>query len=86
MAKRTSTELLYPEDSSEYLGTETEGTEDASMGVEDAETFETAVLDYQEDVLGYLDCINSGVVCSIVLLGAILGTLVLRVFLDKVSE
>lgn len=42
--------------------------------------------EYDEAVLDYLDYINSGVICSIVLLGAILGVLVIRCFLDKVSD
>ena len=86
MARDTANEVLHSEDSSEPMAIETEGSEGSDSLFENTAALQESTLEYQEDVLGYLDLINSGVVCSVVLLGTILGAIVIRVFLDKVSE
>lgn len=86
MARDTANEVLHSEDSSELMAIEAEGSEGSDLESASETLLQEATLEYQENVLGYLDLINSGVVCSIVLLGAILGSLVIRIFFDKVSE
>lgn len=84
----TNAALQDSESTSDDLEGETEVSEGSDLGSE-VETLNQTLLvsnEYNEAVLDYLDYINSGVICSIVLLGAILGTLVIRCFFDKVSD
>ena len=84
------TDAAFPDssDTSEPVDTETEVSEGSTSGSEGETLSETLAVsnEYNEMVLDYLDYINSGVICTVVLLGAILGTLVIRCFLDRCSE
>lgn len=89
MDEHDSTTATLPdsEGSADALEDQAQGSEGSDSLLQDQTLSEALVsADYTEQVVTYLDYINSGVICSVVLLGAILGTLVIRCFLDKVAE